>query len=71
MTPQEERKKREIADAAEDALTRRIERRDARTLISGIIPQGFEADRLTPEGRREVREALDCVLSLTGKINGN
>lgn len=65
MTPEQEREKRRIAQAAEDALTRRIERREARTLLAGIIPQGFDPAELTPTGRKEVRDAIDCVLKLT------
>lgn len=62
-----DREKQRIAQQVEDALTRRIERREARTLISGIIPQGFKAEALTPEGRQEVRDALDCILKLADK----
>lgn len=47
----------------------RLSRKNARVLISGLIPQGFEAAALTPHGRQEVREALDTILALTESAN--
>lgn len=37
---------------------------DLRTLVSGLIPAGFDAGALTPKGRDEVRDALDVILKL-------
>lgn len=71
MTPEQEQEKLRVAQAAEDSLMRRIERREARTLISGIIPQGFNPAALTKEGRQEVRDAIDCVLKLTHEQSGD
>jgi hypothetical protein len=35
-----------------------------RTLANGLFPSGFAADALTPEGRDEVREAVEIILKL-------
>lgn len=39
-------------------------RTDARILMCGLIPDGFNAARLTPKGRDEVRAAIDKLLEL-------
>ena len=40
-------------------------RGDLRTLASGLFPAGFDAAALTPEGRDEVRAAVDVILRLS------
>lgn len=37
---------------------------DLRKLANGLIPSGFDAAKLTPEGRDEVRAAIDVILKL-------
>lgn len=37
---------------------------DLRTIANGLIPAGFDAASLTPEGRDEVRAAIDVILRL-------
>jgi hypothetical protein len=36
----------------------------AHTLVNGLLPAGLQSRSLPPEGRNEVREALDTVLRL-------
>lgn len=38
---------------------------DARILLCGLIPDGFDADRLSARGKCEVRDAIDKILELT------
>ena len=40
-------------------------RRDARVILFGLIPDGFDAFKMTPRARQEVRAALDKILELT------
>jgi hypothetical protein len=40
-------------------------RRDARIILCGLIPDGFDAFKMTPQARQEVRNALDKILELT------
>ena len=35
-----------------------------RTLVSAMIPDGFQADKLTPKARAEVRAGIDAALVL-------
>lgn len=42
---------------------------DLRTIARGLIPAGFDAATLTPEGRDEVREAIDVILKLSDYRN--
>ena len=37
---------------------------DLQTLANGLFPAGFDATALTPEGRDEVRAAVDVILKL-------
>lgn len=37
---------------------------DARVIACGLIPDGFDAERLTARGRQEVRDAIDRGLAL-------
>jgi hypothetical protein len=45
---------------------RKIARSDARILACGLLADGLDVNRLTPEGRQELRRALDKVLELAG-----
>jgi hypothetical protein len=38
---------------------------DAKVLISGIIPRGFDARTVSDEGKKDVRAALEKILELT------
>ena len=38
-----------------------------RTLANGIIPTGFDAKKLPPEGCDEVRAAIDVLLELSNR----
>lgn len=42
---------------------------DLRALANGLIPGGFDATQLTPEGRDEVRDAIDVLLKLSDQRN--
>jgi hypothetical protein len=37
---------------------------DARILACGLLADGLDVNRLTPEGRQELRRALDKLLEL-------
>lgn len=40
---------------------------ELRTLANGIIPAGFDAKKLPPEGCDEVRAAIDMLLALSNR----
>jgi len=40
------------------------ERADMQTIVSGLLPAGMDIESLTPEGRDEVRQALDTILKV-------
>lgn len=42
---------------------------DLRTVATGLFPQGFDVAALTPEGRDEVRAAVDAILRLWDQEN--
>jgi hypothetical protein len=44
-----------------------MEKADARVILNGLVPDGFDASRLTARGRQEVRDALDKILELTNE----
>jgi len=41
-----------------------ISKSDARTIASGLFPSGQDVKSLTPEGREEIRRAVDVILRL-------
>jgi hypothetical protein len=42
---------------------------DLKTIANGLFPSGFNAAALTPEGRDEVRAAVDVILRLSDSRN--
>lgn len=50
--------------ASKDRLPISARRAALRTLISAMFPDGFRADKLTPQGRQEVRDGIDAALVL-------
>lgn len=46
-----------------------IDRGDLQTIANGLFPAGFKAAALTPEGRDEVKEAVDVILRLSSTQN--
>lgn len=41
-----------------------MSRATAAKILRGLIPQGCDLSRLTPEGKRELTAAIDAVLAL-------
>ena len=41
-----------------------MSRVEAATILRGLVPQGCDLRRLTPEGRAELTAAVDLVLAL-------
>ena len=41
-----------------------MNRDDARTIASGLFPSGQDIESLTPQGREEIRQAVDVILRL-------
>src|SRR6266567_8188824 len=50
-----------------EAIMAEASKGDLRTLASGLFPAGFDAAALTPEGRDEVRAAVDVILKLSDR----
>jgi hypothetical protein len=38
---------------------------DAQVILRGMIPDGFNADRLTERARQQMKEALEKILEIT------
>lgn len=47
-----------------------MSRETARILVSGLIHDGLNADKLTPKARQEIRAAIELILSLTNGQGG-
>ncbi len=46
----------------------KLARSHARILVYGLLADGLDVERLTPQGRQELANALDRVLDLVGEI---
>lgn len=47
----------------------KMKRSDARVLLNGLFPEGYDVRTLTPNGKREVIAAIDKILELTETAN--
>jgi hypothetical protein len=46
-----------------------LSNRDARILVAGIIPIGFDADKVSPEAKQQIADALKKILALVRANN--
>lgn len=42
-------------------------RKQAKTILDALVADGMEVERLTPQGRQEIRDAVDVVLALADR----